>query len=91
MKLALFFLVFALLVCDVVTTIMVIERGGYEANPVLARLFKRLGLLNGLLLTKGVYLAGLIYFYELLPIYAFGLIAALYFWVLWNNVSEYRK
>jgi hypothetical protein len=51
---------FALQLADLFTTLLVFQLGGYEANPLVARMLPRLGLLAGLVAAK--HLAVLIMF-----------------------------
>lgn len=77
-------------VVDVASTAYAIRRGiGYEANPVMAWLIDRLGLVLGLLLSKVVMLS-LLYLYSLtyplFAAYVLGGMSALYAWIVFGNV-----
>lgn len=72
----------ALQLADAYATHRVLSAGGRELNPVLAKLFKAIGHIPGLLLTKAVYIATI---WWALPY----LQAAGYEWVLWALAVGY--
>lgn len=77
---------------DIVTTYIINTRpGGRELNPVLAALFRAVGLLPGLLIIKCAFVALLIWAAPVLHVAVLGLICAGYCWVVWHNVRELRK
>lgn len=67
---------------DAYTTHRVLSAGGRELNPVLDRLFKAIGHLPALALTKGAYIAAI--WWALPYLQATG-----YEWVLWVLVAAY--
>jgi hypothetical protein len=77
---------------DLVTTYLINSRpGGRELNPVLAGLFRKVGLLPGLLIIKGAFVALLVWAAPVLHIAVLGLICLGYCWVVWHNVQVLRK
>jgi hypothetical protein len=87
----LLFTLFALLQCiDLYTTYTILKTGkGYEANPVLAWVFSKIGYPTGLVVIKG--LCVIIGFFLLPYWYALALLNALYLWVIWNNYKVMIK
>ena len=84
------FLLFIMLqVADVWTTITGINSGATEANPIMDKLFKKIGVVQGLVLAKSitVILFGL-FLYETWIMWAF---VVLYTGVVANNVYQLRK
>lgn len=88
----LLYAVIALQLADIVTTYKINTRpGGRELNPVLAALFRAVGLLPGLLIIKGVFVGLLLWTAPVLNTAVMGLICAGYCWVVWHNVQVLRK
>jgi uncharacterized SAM-binding protein YcdF (DUF218 family) len=84
------FLLFILLqVADSWTTITGMNSGATEANPIMDKLFKKIGVVQGLVLAKSitVILFGL-FLYETWIMWAF---VVLYTGVVANNVYQLRK
>ena len=84
------FLLFILLqVADTWTTITGMNMGAVEANPIMDKLFKKIGVVQGLILAKSitVILFGL-FLYETWIMWAF---VVLYTGVVANNVYQLRK
>jgi hypothetical protein len=84
------FLLFIMLqVADVWTTITGMNSGASEANPIMDKLFKKIGVVQGLVLAKSitVVLFGL-FLYETWIMWAF---VVLYTGVVANNVYQLRK
>lgn len=72
----LIYIIAALQVGDIVTTYMCITSGrGAEANPVLKHLFDAIGLVPGLLLVKGLFVAGLLVYGPGFPVELLGICA----------------
>jgi hypothetical protein len=79
----------ALQIGDFYTTYSILKAGkGYEANPVLAWVFSKIGYTTGLAIVKGLAVAVGIYaaqfwngYYVLAPM------VALYTWVVFNNFN----
>lgn len=76
---------------DIISTYLCLTKGkGVEANPFLARVFHKIGLLPGLLLTKGAFIGLLIYVYPMVYVEALYAVAALYVWIAFNNFKILR-
>ncbi|ROR23047.1 hypothetical protein EC845_1961 [Comamonas sp. BIGb0124] len=93
----LYILLCVLNLADIYTTQRILGRGGSELNPLMAKLFARVGVLPGLLLVKIplvaglgllMFLGGLQGRYWLLLL---GAACAVYLYVLWHNLREMRK
>ena len=86
-----FYLIVALQVADVLSTLYAFRNGAVEANPVMRKLMDTLGTVPGLLLPKVVY-GGLVWFYrDALTIEAVAVVAVLYVAVVVNNVRVAKK
>jgi hypothetical protein len=83
----LLFVLFALLQCvDFYTTYTIIKTGkGHEANPILAKIFDKIGYPAGLAIVKGLAIA--IGFILLQYWYALAILDILYVWVIFNNIK----
>lgn len=78
---------------DVATTYYIIRtKIGHEANPIMAWLMNKLGLVAGLLLPKAVLATVLYALVQLrgIPIWALLVALALYVWVIFNNAGVIR-
>lgn len=77
---------------DIWTTHKCLSRSGtVESNPILARMFTKLGILPTLILTKGAYIALLWWGAQYVPVELLYAIAAFYVWVVWNNLRILRS
>ena len=82
------YLLIALQLADIATTHYALrQKIGVEANPLLRTLFDKFGHEVVLLVTKGVFVAFLVYFYEYIYVEALYLVAALYCYVIYNNLK----
>jgi hypothetical protein len=89
MTLALLILVIALQIVDVVTTVIILRRGGRELNPVLNWLMGKVGVLNALLAVKAVLIAVLLIAYSAgFPglVYGAVFLVVLYIGIAVNNL-----
>jgi hypothetical protein len=83
----------ALQIGDFYTTYTILKTGkGYEANPILAWIFNKIGSTIGLVIVKGLCIVVGVYaaqfwngFYILVPA------IALYIWVVYNNYKVLTK
>lgn len=83
----------ALQIADAVTTYLVINKGGYEKNPVVAWGMKQIGLVPALMAYKGIGVAAGLVLYHYADqggSYLLAALTALYGWVVWNNYKAYR-
>jgi len=88
----LLYIIIALQVADIVTTYLAITNGkGIESNGILAPLFKASGLIPGLLIVKGGFVALLWWAAPLVPVDLLYALAAFYAWVIFNNVQVLSK
>jgi hypothetical protein len=84
----LLYIIAALQVLDILTTYLCLTSGkGFEANKLLAKLFDKMGLLPGLLLVKGAFIALLWITAPLAPVEVLYVITAGYTWVVYNNLK----
>ena len=84
--------IIVLQLADIVTTYLAISSGkGVEANGILAPIFKRLGLVPALLITKGAFIALLIWGAPQIPVGLLVLMTAFYCWVIFNNIKVLQK
>jgi hypothetical protein len=83
----LLFALFVLLQCvDFYTTYTIIKTGkGHEANPILAKIFDKIGYPAGLAIVKGM--AIVVGFLLLQYWYALAILDILYVWVIFNNIK----
>ena len=87
------YILFALQVADIATTIYVLNRGGRELNPVLNKLFVRYGARPVLLVMKIGFIA-LVYWladYGYLPLYGVQILAGFYALLIAWNVYQISK
>jgi hypothetical protein len=77
---------------DIITTYRINSRpGGQELNPVLAALFRKVGLLPGLVLIKSLFVSFLWWTTPFLHASLLTLICGMYCWVVWHNLQVLRK
>ena len=86
-----FYLLIALQVADIVTTIIALRGQAHEANPLLARLMEKIGVVPALLLIKCAFITFLWYYQALLPVELLWALCAFYVWIVWGNVQTIRK
>ena len=87
----LLFAFFALLQCgDFYTTYTIIKTGkGHEANPILAKIFDKIGYPTGLAIVKGL---AIVIGFLLLPYwYVLTGLNVLYIWVIYNNYKVLKS
>lgn len=88
----LLFVLFALLqLADAVTTIIVLDKGGREANPVMNWLFDKFEVIPTFIITKGVVIALFWYYSEAIPLAVWLAMIAFYSWVVYNNLGIIEK
>jgi len=88
----LLYLTIALQVADILTTIYAIQLGkGVEGNGILAPFFNTVGLVPGLLISKGVFVVLLLWAAPLVPLEVLGLVTGFYVWVIYNNIKVLLK
>lgn len=85
------YLLIALQVADIVTTIIALRGKATESNPVLKKLMDAIGVVPALLLMKGVAIAFFLYVQNAVPVGILWVLCAFYIWVIVNNVKVIRK
>lgn len=86
-----FYLLIALQVADIITTIIALRGPAHEANPLLARLMDKIGVVPTLILVKGAAISFFWYYQALLPNPLMWALCAFYVWIVFNNVKVIRK
>lgn len=84
----------ALQIADAITTYLVINKGGYEKNPVVAWGMKQIGLVPALVAYKGIGVAAGLVLYHYADqggSYLLAALTALYGWVIYGNTKAYQK
>jgi Domain of unknown function (DUF5658) len=78
-------------VLDAVSTYLCLTKGvGVEGNTWLARLFARVGMVEGLLMTKGALIGLLLLFGHMVHDYALALLILFYVYIIFNNFKVLR-
>jgi len=85
------YLLIALQLADCITTYIALQGANHEANAFLAKLFAKVGLVPGLLLTKLPLIAIVWFGKDLIHPYVFIALCVLYLWVVVNNVKVILK
>ena len=81
-------LILALLqVADLVTTRIILDRGGHEQNPVAVILMEMLTV-NGFLVAKGILVIAAGYYVGLQSLWALGGLTAFYGWIIHHNMKS---
>lgn len=94
MDMTLLFILFCLLqIGDFITTKIILNNGGVELNPIMRKLFEKVGVSNGLLFTK---LSIIILFFflihlQLITDWAMLILIAVYLFVVYNNYRQIKK
>ena len=79
-------LIIALQVADIATTIIALKNN-VEANPVMRFFFNKVGVVPALLLIKLAFVGFLVVFRHDIHIHAMYVVAALYAYIVFNNVK----
>ena len=74
-------------VADFVTTRIVLDRGGYEQNPV-AVFFMEMLTVNGFLAVKTIVVTAIGYFVGQESVWLLAAITAVYAWVIYHNMKS---
>jgi hypothetical protein len=80
----------ALQAMDVISTAIALSGPAHEANPLLAKVMQKIGVLPTLIVIKGGFIGFLWYYQTALPDAALWLMCAGYVWVIYNNVQVIR-
>jgi hypothetical protein len=88
----LLFIVFVLLqAADAVTTTIVLDKGGREANPVMKWLFDKFEVIPTFIITKGVVIALFWHYSADIPVWLWLVMIGFYGWVVYNNLGVIEK
>lgn len=85
------YLLMALQVADGLTTYLALKKGAAEGNPVMRKLFEKIGMVPALVITKGALMVGAWYWRDALGLLELGLLCAGYLAVAINNILVIRK
>jgi hypothetical protein len=87
----LIYIFIALQVLDAVSTVIALDGGGHEVNPILKKIMDKIGVIPALVLVKGAAIAFFWYYQELLPDPLVLLLCLGYVWILYNNIQVIRE
>lgn len=87
----LIYILIALQVLDAVSTVIALDGGGHEVNPILKKIMDKIGVIPALVLVKGAAIAFFWYYQELLPDPLVLLLCLGYVWILYNNIQVIRE
>lgn len=85
------YILIALQVADIVTTIIALRGPAHEANPILKKMMDLIGVVPALLLIKGAFITFLWQYQALLPVELLWALCAFYVWIVLGNVQTIRK
>ena len=87
----LIYIFIALQVLDAVSTVIALDGGGHEVNPILKKIMDKIGVIPALVLVKCAAIAFFWYYQELLPDPLVLLLCLGYVWILYNNIQVIRE
>ena len=85
------YLLMALQVADGLTTYLALKKGAAEGNPVMRKLFEKVGMVPALIITKGALMCAAWYWRDAIGLLGLGLLCAWYLVVAVNNVRVMRR
>lgn len=86
------YVLLALQLADAITTVLFIQKGGYERNPFIAWVMERIGVIPALMAVKIPLCAVLVWANKYPEVqWVFAGAIALYVWVVWNNIKVIRR
>jgi hypothetical protein len=85
------YLLIALQVADIVTTVIALQGPAHESNPILKKIMDRIGVVPTLLIVKGGFIAFLWYYQATLPVEVLGMLCVFYAWIVVNNIQTIKK
>jgi len=90
---ALYIAIFLILmqVADAASTYFILNKGGRELNPLMDKLFQKVGVKMGLGVSKGLAIVIIILAYTYTPIWLLGSLSALYALIIANNTYHVVK
>ena len=80
-----------LVIADGVLTYEILRRGGKELNPVMRWIFEKLGVIEGIVVSRLVMLATFGFAAQVIPAWAFLVLFAFYAFVITHNVNQLKK
>jgi len=91
LKLVLMVVLVALQMADIVTTRAVLDKGGFERNPIAKWLMDRIGEIPAMYAIKGLVLVPIAYLLPQIPVFGMGALVAWSAYVVINNVRVFRS
>ena len=85
------YLLIALQVADIITTIIALQGPAHESNPIIKKLMDKIGIVPALVLVKGGFIAFLWYYQAMLPQAVLLLLCAFYAYIIYHNVQTIKK
>ena len=85
------YILIVLQVLDAVSTVIALDGGGHEVNPILKKIMDKIGVIPALVLVKGAAVAFFWYYREVLPQPLVLLLCLGYIWLVVNNIRVIRK
>lgn len=85
------YLLMALQAVDAITTYLAIGKGASEGNPVMRKLFEKIGMVPALIITKGAMAAAAWHWRDAIGMVGLGLLCAGYIAVAVNNLLVMRR
>lgn len=85
------YILIALQVLAAVSTVIALDGGGHEVNPILKKIMDKIGVIPALVLVKGAAIAFFWHYQELLPDPLVLLLCLGYVWILYNNIQVIRE
>lgn len=85
------YLLMALQVADGLTTYLALKKGAAEGNPIMRKLFEKIGMVPALIITKGALMAIVWHWRDVLGALWLAVFCAVYLAVAVNNVRVARR
>lgn len=86
-----FYILIALQIADVVTTIVALSGPAHEANPILKKIMDAIGVVPALVLIKGAAVAFFWFYQAMIPKPVFWMLCAFYVYIVYNNIVTIKK
>lgn len=85
------YLLIALQVADLVTTVLALRGKAVKSNPIVKKVMDLIGVVPALLLLKGIVIALFIYYQDSLQVEIVWILCLVYVAVVINNIQVIRK
>lgn len=85
------YILVALQLVDMVSTIIALRGQAHESNPILKNIMDAIGIVPALVLVKGGFIAFLLYFQALLPVALIVGLCAFYVYIVYHNIETIKK